>query len=599
MESQITHQRRGVVNKVVTLVAPLLLAASALAIVPAGASSLLVTFSVSSVDFGSLTVGTTLQSQAVVTNTTTGTLYLKTAYIHGGQLNQFAESATGCAGAIAAGASCDVAVTFAPNSIGLKNTALAVELGTKGSGGSFTALATVQAELTGTGLAPSFSLSNAGAGNVVLGSIGTTQSVLTNNSSVPLIVKSWNLQNVLHNSFTLTSGTCPTPVAPGQSCDFVFAFAPKVQGSSTATFSVHMSVVGSTSLEEITQQASVSGTGTTSGSPSSPVSLSSLSFGSVEVGTSVNGSVAVTNTSAGTVKFTGAFIAGRFPHDYKIVSNTCAATLASGASCNITVSFTPAIPQLRNATLAVQTYVTSGTTHHTVNTVTSLSGTGLRPTISVVAPNLGPVTIGSSASAQATLTNTSLVSLHYAGSTLAGPHLPSWKITSTTCRGDLAPSASCQVNLTFAPHTQGDLSTVLDELFYIHTAHHMVAVRGQANVAGQGAEPSFSLSSPSFTTVAKNTPSVSAAVITNTSNVALVFKTSQIFGSNPADFHVASTTCAAQILPNATCNVNVVFKPLQNGSATRTALLKVFLRIAGVSPESDVSNTVALSGQES
>ena len=84
MNRQSPTTPRRMVQRLLALASPLLFVGAALIAQPSGASSLTVTFTVTSVSFGSLTDGTSLQSQAVVTNTSSKTLYLKTEYTHGG-----------------------------------------------------------------------------------------------------------------------------------------------------------------------------------------------------------------------------------------------------------------------------------------------------------------------------------------------------------------------------------------------------------------------------------------------------------------------------------------------------------------------------------
>ena len=69
---------------------------------------------------------------------------------------------------------------------------------------------------------------------------------------------------------------------------------------------------------------------------------SSLNFGSQTVGTSSAGqSVTVTNTGATSLTFTAISNSGTNPKDFAGVVYTCTKTLAPGASCTITVKFTP------------------------------------------------------------------------------------------------------------------------------------------------------------------------------------------------------------------------------------------------------------------
>ena len=79
---------------------------------------------------------------------------------------------------------------------------------------------------------------------------------------------------------------------------------------------------------------------------------SSLTLGTVAVGnSSLPQTITVTNVSGATVTFTSIGVAGLNPADFRISSNTCGATLAGGASCNVGITFKPTATGTRKATL--------------------------------------------------------------------------------------------------------------------------------------------------------------------------------------------------------------------------------------------------------
>lgn len=578
-------------------IAPLLLLSTAVLAVPAGASSLNVTFAVTSVDFGTETVGTTATAQAVVTNTTSAPLYFKAAAAHGGSAGDFSLSSAGCAGALAPASSCTIGVSFTAGAPGDRVSSLDVTLGVKGPGGSFIGEATVKGLLSGHGVAPDFTLSNANAGSVVLGSLGTASIVVTNTSAVSLQVHSWNVTDT-HHFFSVASSTCSAPLASSGTCVFVVLFAPKSLGAVSGTVTISLSVIGAAHPEFVTHAATVSGTGTKSGGSTGPISLSAFNAGELTVGTSLSGQVSMTNVSKGTVTVLSSVLSGSNAADFKVGTNNCPANLASGSSCQFNVTFAPSQPRVRTANLAITVKVTNGANHHEVKVSTPLSGTGIRPTAKLSAPNFGAVTIGSSSSAQVTVTNTSVSPLNFRTATLSGPHMPSWSVSSSTCSGALAPSASCEIGLTFAPHTQGDLSIVLSVVLGIHQGTHHVIVPSQVTVKGSGAEPSFSVVVPSFTATAKGASSSAVAVITNTSDVTLSYKSAALAGGNVNDFTVKGTTCVGQLAPAASCNVSISFHPLQSTGGARSTTLRIVLNISSITPTASVSSLSTLNATE-
>jgi hypothetical protein len=105
--------------------------------------------------------------------------------------------------------------------------------------------------------------------------------------------------------------------------------------------------------------------------PAVTLSASALSFANQAVNTSsAHQTVTVTNSGAGKLLFTSISLTGTQAHDFAL-SKTCGATLAAGASCTISVAFTPILtgPKTSNVSIADNA---SGSPH-----VVALSGTGV------------------------------------------------------------------------------------------------------------------------------------------------------------------------------------------------------------------------------
>lgn len=569
---------------------------------PAGATSLNVNFTVASVAFGSVTEGTSADGQAVVTNDSGVTIYFDSANVHGGDAGDFSESATACDGSLAAGATCAIDVTFNPTALGDRAASLGVTFGAKDVSGDVTDLATIQASLNGVGTAPGFTLSDADAGTVEVGDVGVATSVLTNTSDVDLTVHGWSLQGVVRDDFSVALSTCPaapSPLQPGQSCDIVVRFAPVAAGAVGATLTAAMDVVGANPARQLTVQATVSGTGSSSTGVPPVASLSSLDVGTVTIGTSASGQVALLNTSSGDIAVSKFALAGASKAQFAVGSSTCAGPIAPTQGCTVNVTFTPASAHKVHATLgAVVTYSVGGKSH-TERVVASVSGKGAKPEISLVAPDFGTVALGSSEDDQVIVTNDSLTALTYLGASVAGPHVPSWTVSSTTCLGLLAPSASCEVDLTFSPHTTGDLSSVLDVVFGIVGGKHVVRVPGQVSLSASSVEPTFSVVVPVLGPTTKATAVTAEAVVTNTSTSTLSYSSAHVSGGQPGDFSVTGNTCTAPLAPADSCDITISFDPHQAGSGTRTTNLRTVMTIDGLSPSQNVNLIVALSGQES
>lgn len=207
-------------------------------------------FSVSpgSLPFGSQVVGSTSTTRSVVV-TNHGNAPLRLSQI--GTTGDFARTGGTCGttAGLAPGASCSVAVKFAPTRAGSRTGAL-----------SFTDNASSSPQhvaLSGTGTAPVASLSTTSLsfGTVRVGSTSAPRTVrLTNTGNAPLSVEGGTIAGdfALSSSSTCRAGT---RLAPSASCLIAISFAPRALGSRTGSLSIRDNA--STSP----QRVSLSGTG--------------------------------------------------------------------------------------------------------------------------------------------------------------------------------------------------------------------------------------------------------------------------------------------------------------------------------------------------
>ena len=193
--------------------------------------------------------------------------------------------------------------------------------------------------------------------------ISTTSSPLTltlsNPGTVAMSITSFTLTGTNASDFAISSNACGATLAAGAKCTIKMTFKPAALGARSAALSVADNACMSP------QTIALSGKGTEITMSPSPVS-----FGSETVGTtSAPMTVTVTNHGTTAVKVTSAVIAGADKADFAITSNNCTTIAASGGTCSITVTFTPAASGARTGTLSLtdndkgtpQTDVLSGT----------------------------------------------------------------------------------------------------------------------------------------------------------------------------------------------------------------------------------------------
>ena len=191
--------------------------------------------------------------------------------------------------------------------------------------------------------------------------------------------------------------------------------------------------------------------------PLPSLSPSSVSFADQAVGTTSSPqNVILTNSGSGPLIISSIAIKGANSGDFSQTSN-CPASLAVGANCQVSITFTPTALGARNASLAV--------TDNAPGPPQSvpLSGTGAQPIVqfSPSSVSFGAQTVGARSSPQlVTLTNAGGSALTITSIGIAGGNAGDFADTST-CGSTLAPGASCQIKVTFTPTASGTRSAAV------------------------------------------------------------------------------------------------------------------------------------------
>jgi hypothetical protein len=260
------------------------------------------------------------------------------------------------------------------------------------------------------------------------------------------------------SQFDITSDTCAgKSLAAQASCTIQGTFAPTRPGVQTATFAISAATGGSAS-------ATLSGTGN-----ALTIDPAGWDFGSVPDSMSSSPTTfTVTNHSSITVNPVATLSDSQFTAS----SDTCSgATLAAGATCTVTVSFTPTDRGSISATLSVNVAQ--------VLTSATLTGTGLPVEIVPATGDYGVVPVGSSSSATFTITIVSSPAQFLLSTSVSGS---GFSITSDSCNGQtLVLGQSCTVVVTFAPSVSGP--TYNGQLSL--SAYFLGSV-GQATLVGTG-----------------------------------------------------------------------------------------------------------------
>jgi hypothetical protein len=276
-------------------------------------------------------------------------------------------------------------------------------------------------------------------GSQLVGTTSATQSVaLTNTGNGLLTINAITIIGVQAAEFT-TSTTCGASLAPGGKCTVAVAFAPAATGPRTATLQVTSNAVASPAT------VALSGTGT---APAVTLSTSTLTFGNQNVGsTSVPQTVSLSNMGTGPLLISSLSMTGVNAADFA-QSNNCGNAVAPGASCVVSVAFTPTSTNARTAAVSIADNAPGSP--HTVG----LSGTGKPGQI-----QLTPSTVTFVGTLLGTTSTTQPVIIKNAGATpltiSAMTASGEFTVSSSTCGSTLAAGATCTVSVAFAPAAEG------------------------------------------------------------------------------------------------------------------------------------------------
>src|SRR5256885_3217620 len=181
------------------------------------------------------------------------------------------------------------------------------------------------------------------------------------------------------------------------------------------------------------------------GQPAVSLSATALNFKKVGIGqTSSPQTVTLTNSGTATLNISSVAANG----DFHISNNTCGATVAVGANCAVSVTFTPTKKGARKNTLSF-----TDDAPGSPQTV-ALSGTGQSVVVSPTSINFGTAAVGSTSAPQTvTVTNLNSITVTFTGIVLAGTGLADYLISSNTCGATIAGGASCSIGVEFKPIT--------------------------------------------------------------------------------------------------------------------------------------------------
>ena len=438
-----------------------------------------VSFAPTSLAFGNQNLNTTSAAQTV-TLTNSGTAALNITSIAASA--PYAQTNT-CGASLAAGANCSISVTFTPTVTGSLPGTITVTDNATGSPQTV--------NLTGTGAASSvsFAPTSLAFGNQNVNTTSAAQSVTLTNSGTGALT----ITSIVASAPYAQTNTCGASVAAGANCSINVTFTPTATGSLPGTITVTDNATGSP------QTVNLTGTGTASSASFAPTTLA---FGNQNLNTT-SAAQTVTLTNSGTAALNITSIAASAPYAQ---TNTCPASLAAGANCSISVTFTPTAVGSLPGTISVTDNATGSP--QTV-TLTGSGTTVAAPAVSLSATSLtfASQQLNTTSAAQTvTLTNSGTALLNLTSI------LPSGDYAQTnTCGPSLAAAANCSINVSFTPTATGTRTGAITITDNATGSPHSVNLSG----TGSSALTSSIKLTGKFTEALSGNTSVSSQTVTN------------------------------------------------------------------------------------
>lgn len=356
----------------------------------------------------------------------------------------FGTNGSNCAGTLGVGSTCTIEVRFNPQSEGEQRALL--HINAEGPGGG------PVVELEGLGAAPELRFE---PGSFDFGLAPTneggerTRLVLRNVGPAPAQVGIETSGG--SGAFSIGESDCWGATLPaGGTCSLQVNFRPSETGP-------YAGVVRANSAG-VSFEAELTGRGGQAVLSASP---SPLDFGSAAVGSrSEPRTVTIENSGDLAGSFFIAVISGGDSASFQLIEEDCTGTpVAPGGRCQAVVRFQPTGAGLRRATLSMFGNGEGGQQ-------IALSGNGIDPGLPTPLPSshsFGTQAVGTSGGVQLfTFTNQSAVATGLAAATVGGEDPDQFRIAHDGCsETSLAPGASCQVGVRFAPWEAGAESATL------------------------------------------------------------------------------------------------------------------------------------------
>ena len=507
-------------------------------------STVQMSVSVNSLDFGSVTVNSSSTQTLTLTSTGTAPLIINSATISGAgfSLMDGALPAT-----LNPNQSLTLQVQFSPTITGMVSGQLTISSNSSSNG-------TITLPLGGSGTTtqlPSLGVS-AGSlsfGNVTVNSSSTQTLTLTSTGTSPLTISSATLSGV---GFSLMNGALPATLNPNQSLTLQVQFSPKATGMASGQLTIN-----SNSSSSSTMMLALSGMGTTTPLPILGLSAGSLSFGTVTAGASTMQTLTLSSTGAAPVIVNTATISNS---SFAVVGANLPTTLNPGQTMPLQVRFNPAGTGPVTGQLIIGSNSSTGSA-----AVVALSGTGTATpspqlTVSSGSVAFGNVTVSTSATQFLTLTSTGTSAVSINSATISGT---GFTIVPGGLPITLNPAQSVTLQVQFSPLATGASTGQLR----INSDATSGAINLVVSGTGISGSPQLTVNSATlgFGNVSVNTSAQKTLSLTSTGTSPVTVNAATVSGTG---FTLVGGSFPVTLTPSQTLTLQIQFLPAANGTQT-------------------------------
>lgn len=351
---------------------------------------------------------------------------------------------------------------------------------------------------------------------------------------------------VATGDFGYTGCGFPLSLPPGASCTLSITFSPQANGPLAGSISVTSNAVASPSVLPL------SGTAVNGPTPGISVQPFSLGLGPIRIGSSVSGGITIFSNGSAPLAISGISVSGAFFSQ----SNNCPATLAVGATCDITVTYSPAAIGTDTGQVVI---LSNGDPPTVTVNLTGTSVAFLPPALSVASPvDFGPQVINTTTRHTLDLGNTGEQPLDITAlRVLGGPFR-----LEGAC-GSIQPGTLCSVTIVFEPTSigtfRGTLSIVSNDArgtVSVDMLGQGIAVpRAEIDVAPDGIGFANQLITTRSATQTVTVRSVGTAPL----NIGGIATTGPFF--------ITANGCGGALPPGGQCQLAVGFLPAAPGAA--------------------------------